>query len=120
MIERSYNTTASTLHGVCRERRPALRALRGLVRFVVKKFGAATLWMAVLCPLYAFHNAMLQGTCLPLGPASCLVLIGSGVSFIYIASNPTTSPEDRLPLTTSLLIGFGLAAALAALWAPYK
>jgi hypothetical protein len=90
------------------------------MRFVAKKFGAATLWMAVLSPLYAFHNVMLQETYLPLGPASCLVLIGSGVSFIYIASNLIPPPERRLPLTTTLLIGFGLAAGLAALWAPYK
>ena len=117
---RTYNTLASTLPGVCRERRPALRVLQRLVRFVAKKAGAAMLWTAVLSPLYAFHNLMLQGTYLPLGPASCLALIGIGVSFAYIASNLTTPPEHRLSLTTALLIGFGLAAGLAALWAPYK
>ncbi len=120
MDVRTYNTMASTLPGVCRERRPALRVLQRLVRFVGRKLGAAALWMAVLSPLYAFHNVMLQGTYLPLGSAFGLVLIGIGVSFIYIASTLTTSPEDRLPLTTVLLIGFGLAAGFAALWAPYK
>lgn len=117
---RTYNTLASTLPGPCRECRAPSRVFRGLARFVAKKIGPAALWMAVLSPLYFFLNVMLQGTFSPLDPASYLVLIGIGVSFVYIASNLTTPPGDRLPLTTTMLIGFGLAAGLAAVWAPYK
>lgn len=117
---RTYNTLASTLPGPCRECRAPSRVLRGLARFVAKKLGPVTLWMAVLSPLDSFHNAVLQRTYLPPDPACFLVLIGTGVCFICIASNLTTPPGDRLPLTTTMLIGFGLAAGLAAVWAPYK
>jgi hypothetical protein len=116
----SHNALTFMLPVVNRKHRLPLRTLQGSLRFVRKKLGTATIWMAVFSPLYAFHSAMLQGTYPPLGLAPCLVLIGMGASFVYTASNLTTLPEDHLPLTTTLLIGFGLVASLAAFWAPYK
>ena len=117
MIEvRSYNGLVISRAKAGRDHHGLFRGLRALVRFVGKRLGAATFWMAGLCPLYVFHRAVLQSTYRPLGPLSCLGLIGAGVSFIYISSYLVSSSNRRFPMTTALLIVLGLAVGLAGLW----
>ena len=118
MIEvRSYNGVVISRAKAGRGHHGLFRGLRALVRFVGKRLGAATFWMAGLCPLYVFHKAVLQSTYGPLGPVSCLAFIGIGVSIIYIPLYLTGQPGHRLSLITILLIGLGLAVGLAGLWA---
>ena len=117
MIEvRSYNGLVILRAKAGRDHHGLFRGLRELLRAVGERLGAATFWMAGLSPLYVLYDAVLQRPYQLLDPVSCLVLIGASVSFIYISFNLATSPEHRFPLTTALLIGFGLAAGLAGLW----
>ena len=112
----SYNGLATSRPNVARDHHGVHAWLLPFLRAVGEELGAATLWMAGICPLYVLYDAVLQRPYQLLDPVSCLVLIGASVSFIYISFNLATSPEHRFPLTTALLIGFGLAAGLAGLW----
>jgi len=117
MIEvRSYNGLVILRAKAGRDHHGLFRGLRELLRAVGERLGAATFWMAGLSPLYVLYDAVLQRSHEPLDPLSCLALIGSGVSFIYIPLYLTGQPGRRLSLTTTLLIGAGLAAGLVGLW----
>ncbi len=105
----SWPNVACNHHGLFTRLLPFLRAIG-------EKLGAATLWMAGICPLYVLYDAVLQRSHEPLDPVSCLALISAGVSFIYIPLYLTGQPGRRLSLTTTLLIGAGLAAGLVGLW----
>jgi len=117
MIElRSYNGLVISRAKAGRDHHGLVRGLRELGRVVGQRLGAATFWVAGLCPLYVFHKAVLQNTYRPLGPLSCLALIGIGLSFIYISSYLVRASNRPFPMTTALLISFGLAVGLAGLW----
>ena len=117
MIEvRSYNGLVILRAKAGRDHHGLFRGLRELLRAVGERLGVATFWMAGLSPLYVLYDAVLQRSHEPLDPVSCLALIGSGVSFIYIPLYLTGQPGRRLSLTTTLLIGAGLAAGLVGLW----
>ena len=113
----SYNGLLISRAKAGRDHHGLVWGLHKLGRAVGQRLGAATFWMAGFCPLYVFHKALLQSTYRPISPAPCLALISIGVSFIYISSYLVSSSNRRFPMTTALLIGFGLAVGLAGLWA---
>jgi hypothetical protein len=116
MEVRSYAGLATTWPNMVQNHHGLFTGLLALPRAVGEKLGIATFWMAGLSPLYVLYDAVLQRSHEPLDPLSCLALIGSGVSFIYIPLYLTGQPGRRLSLTTTLLIGAGLAAGLVGLW----
>jgi hypothetical protein len=113
---RNDNAVANTWPNVAGDHRGVLAWLLARLRVAGEGLGAATLWMAGFCPLYVV-DAALRDFHEAVDPFSSLVLIGIGVSSIYIPFYLASSPERRFSMTTGLLIGSGLVAGLVGVWA---
>jgi len=117
MIEAGSSArVAGTWPSVSRDDRGAFAWLRTRLRVAGKGLATVSLWMAGFFPLYVVVEAALRDFHQTVAPVSYVLLIGIGISFIYLPFYLTSSPERRLSITTGLLIGFGLVAGLVGMW----
>lgn len=112
----SCNELTNTWPSVSRDGRGAFGWLRTRLRVAGKGLAAVSHWMASFYPLYVAVEAALRDFHQTVAAVSYVPLIGIGISFIYLPYYLTSSPERRLSMTTGLLIGFGLLAALVGVW----
>jgi hypothetical protein len=112
----SYNGVADTWPKVVDHHHGVPGWPLALIRVLGNGLSATMPLVAVICPLYVLLDIVLRDFHPPLGPISCLALVGTGACFIYLPFHLTCPPERRLWMTTALLIGFGFVAGLVGVW----